>query len=136
LDWGRQATDAGRPQGKSRCETAAAHFSLPSKRCIVRADLGPREIVFPRERSLSFAIEIVGSTAAVITSLCWVPQILKTYRDRHAQGVSLWTHAALALGVFLWLVYGVFIGSWPMIVSNALTLGFVLAIVGMKLRFG
>ena len=85
---------------------------------------------------MSVPIELIGSAAAVVTSLCWLPQIVKIVRDRQAAGVSLSTHSALAFGVLLWLVYGVFIGSWPVIAANTVTLSFVLAIVGMKLRYG
>jgi MtN3 and saliva related transmembrane protein len=45
-------------------------------------------------------------------------------------------HAALASGVFLWCVYGVLIASWPVIMANAVTLLFILAILGLKLRYG
>lgn len=80
--------------------------------------------------------ELLGAVAACITSLCWLPQLIKILRDRRAADVSLATNAAFALGVALWLAYGVMIGSWPVIASNAVTLGFTLAIVGLKLRYG
>ena len=80
--------------------------------------------------------EMLGAVAALITSLCWLPQILKILRERRAADVSLATNAAFASGIALWLVYGVMIGSWPVIVSNVVTLGFILAIVALKLRFG
>jgi MtN3 and saliva related transmembrane protein len=38
--------------------------------------------------------------------------------------------------VLLWLVFGILIGNWPIIVSNAITLGLALAIVAMKLKYG
>lgn len=57
-------------------------------------------------------------------------------RERHTAGVSLATNLAFAAGVSLWLVYGVLIGSWPVIAANVVTLGFVLAIIGLKLRYG
>ncbi len=82
------------------------------------------------------AIEIVGSIAALITTLAWLPQILKIRRDRRAGDISLATNIALASGVFLWVVYGVFIGSLPVILANSVTLLFIATIVGMKLRYG
>jgi len=86
--------------------------------------------------SLSISANLLGACAALITSTCWLPQMVKIFRERGAQGVSLSTNLALALGVLLWLFYGVSIGAWPVIASNAVTLAFVLAIVGMKLRYG
>ncbi len=81
-------------------------------------------------------IDLLGTIAALITSLCWLPQTLKILRERQTAGISLATNAVFASGVFLWLVYGVLIGSWPVIGANAVTLAFVLAIVALKLRYG
>jgi MtN3 and saliva related transmembrane protein len=50
--------------------------------------------------------------------------------------VSLVTQIAFACGIALWLVYGQLIGSWPVILSNCVTLVLVLAILVLKLRFG
>lgn len=85
---------------------------------------------------MSPSVEILGAVAAVITSLCWLPQMLKIIRERQTAGVSLATNAVFASGVLLWLIYGVLIGSWPVIMANIVTLVFVLAIVGLKLRYG
>ena len=60
---------------------------------------------------------------------------LEVGHERQAAGISLITNAALATGVFLWCVYGVLIASWPVIAANAVTLLFILAIVGLKLRY-
>ncbi len=81
-------------------------------------------------------VELVGGIAAVITSLCWLPQMLKIMRDRETAGISLVTNAFFAAGVFLWLIYGVMLGAWPVIMANVVTLAFILAIVGLKLRYG
>jgi MtN3 and saliva related transmembrane protein len=80
--------------------------------------------------------EVVGSIAAVITTLAWLPQIVKILRERQARDISLVTTAALATGVFLWIVYGLAIGSLPVVLSNAVTFLFIEVIVGLKLRFG
>jgi MtN3 and saliva related transmembrane protein len=82
------------------------------------------------------SIEIIGAIAAAITTLCWVPQAIKVIRTREIAAISLVMYLMLALGVALWLAYGVLIGSWPLIGANAVTLVPVLAILGMKLRYG
>jgi MtN3 and saliva related transmembrane protein len=82
------------------------------------------------------SIEFVGAIAAIITTLCWVPQAIKVVRTRETAAISLIMYLMLALGVSLWLAYGVLIGSWPLIGANAVTLVPVLAILGMKLRYG
>lgn len=80
-------------------------------------------------------IEAIGTCAALITTLGWVPQLVKLARERKADDISLAATSAIAIGVALWAVYGVLIGSWPVIIANILTLLFVGAIVVMKLRF-
>jgi MtN3 and saliva related transmembrane protein len=85
---------------------------------------------------LSSSVELLGALAAITTTLCWLPQLFKIVRERQATGISLITTTALASGVFLWCVYGVLIASWPVILANAVTLLFILAIVGLKLRYG
>lgn len=81
-------------------------------------------------------IEIIGSIAATITTLCWVPQAIKVIRTRETAAISLTMYLMLAVGVSLWLAYGVLIHSWPLIGANAVTLLPVLAILAMKLRYG
>lgn len=81
-------------------------------------------------------IELIGACAATITTLCWVPQAVKVIRTRETAAISLVMYLMLALGVTLWLVYGVMIGSWPLIGANAVTLVPVLSILAMKLRYG
>lgn len=82
------------------------------------------------------SIQGLGFTAAALTTLAFVPQALLTWRRRRAEGVSLGMYALFTLGVALWLVYGVAIQSWPVIVSNAITLVLALFILGMKIRHG
>ena len=84
----------------------------------------------------SFATELLGSLAACITTLCWVPQAMQILRTRETRSISLASQGAFATGTSLWFVYGILIGSWPVIIANGLTLLLVLAIIGLKLRFG
>lgn len=93
-----------------------------------------------RAVSKAFALhplfEVVGAIAAILTTIAWLPQIVKILRERKTSDISLGTNAALATGISLWIVYGFAIGSLPVILSNSVTLVFILAIVGLKLRFG
>lgn len=81
-------------------------------------------------------IDSIGSVAAALTTLSFVPQAFKTFQTRDVSGISLGMYTAFTLGVALWLVYGVLIGAWPIIIANAVTLLLALAILVMKLRFG
>ncbi|MCZ8376972.1 MAG: SemiSWEET transporter [Beijerinckiaceae bacterium] len=85
---------------------------------------------------MSVAVELIGGVAAVITTLCWVPQAIKVIRTRDTRSLSLVMYVMLAVGIVLWLVYGLLIVSWPLIGANLVTLVLVGIILGMKLRFG
>ena len=85
---------------------------------------------------MSFLIDTIGSVAAALTTLSFVPQAWKTFKTRDVSGISLGMYAAFTLGVALWLIYGLLIGAWPVIIANVITLVLALAILWMKLRFG
>ena len=89
-----------------------------------------------REGGYRVGIEAVGMTAAVITTLCGVPQAARILHTRDRRGTSRVTHTALARGIALWLAYGVLIGNPRVIAANAVTLVLIAAIVVEKLRFG
>lgn len=107
---------------------------LPNKRQIWHRE--PATGSFPKATTLHPSFEIIGAVAAVITTFAWLPQLLKILRERQARDISLATTAALAFGVFLWVVYGLAIGSMPVIAANTVSFLFIAAIVGLKLRFG
>jgi MtN3 and saliva related transmembrane protein len=86
--------------------------------------------------TLAWLIDFVGVTGAVLTTLCWLPQALKVIREKETRALSLPATVAFSLGVVLWLVYGVAIGNWPLIGSNAVTLALMAPILVMKLRHG
>jgi MtN3 and saliva related transmembrane protein len=79
--------------------------------------------------------ELIGYLAAALTTFAFVPQVLHTWRLRSAHGISLHMYAVFASGVALWLVYGLLLGAWPLILANAVTLALALFIIVMKVRF-
>lgn len=81
-------------------------------------------------------IETLGFLAATLTTLCWIPQAWRTIRTRDTRAISLWTQAIFALGILLWLAYGVLLASWPLIGANAVSFLLVSVILVMKLRYG
>ena len=78
----------------------------------------------------------VSALAAILTTAAFVPQALHIIRHRETKAISLMMYVAFASGVALWLVFGVLIGNWAIIISNAITLVLTVAIVGMKIRYG
>jgi MtN3 and saliva related transmembrane protein len=81
-------------------------------------------------------INLVGASAATLTTLCWLPQAIRIIRTQDAAAVSLLTYSVFAVGLALWLSYGLLLGSWPLIGSNTVTLVPVLLIILLKLRYG
>jgi MtN3 and saliva related transmembrane protein len=86
--------------------------------------------------TLAWLIDFVGASGAVLTTLCWLPQVLKVIREKETRALSLAATVAFSVGVVLWLVYGLAIGDWPLIGSNAATLALMAPILAMKLRYG
>lgn len=68
------------------------------------------------------AIELIGLLAAGLTTLAFVPQVLKVLKDGDTRGISLVMYTVFCVGVLLWLVYGLLIGNGPIVLANALTL--------------
>jgi MtN3 and saliva related transmembrane protein len=81
-------------------------------------------------------VEGVGSAAAILTTVCWLPQALHVIRHRDTRAISFGAYLVFALGVALWLVYGILLGKVPLIGANVVTLSLLLIILAMKLRFG
>jgi MtN3 and saliva related transmembrane protein len=79
---------------------------------------------------------IVGFAAGFLTTIAFVPQVVKIWSAKSAKDVSLPTFVAFSVGVALWLVYGILRQEPAIIVWNAVTLLLAAAILVMKLKFG
>ena len=79
---------------------------------------------------------LLGSAAGLLTTIAFVPQVVKIWRTKSARDVSLHTFVTFTLGVGLWLAYGVVKQEPPIILWNAVTLVLAGAILAMKVRFG
>ena len=80
--------------------------------------------------------EWIGYTAAVLTSASFIPQAVMTIRSRDTHSISRGMYIFFTVGVALWLVYGIALGSWPMIIANVVTLILASTILALKLRYG
>ena len=78
---------------------------------------------------------IVGFIAGLVTTAANLPQVWKTYRNKSGEGLSFRMLLMLALGLVLWIVYGLMSKSLPLIVANAVVLLLILGLIGMKLKF-
>lgn len=81
-------------------------------------------------------MDMVGSAAACLTTASFVPQVWLSFKTRDVSGVSLGMYSVFTAGVTLWLVYGLLLDAWPIVVANAVTLLLAMAILVMKLVYG
>ncbi len=81
-------------------------------------------------------VQAIGLTAALHTTLAFVPQAVRAIRTRQTKDISLLSYLLFVVGIALWLIYGVMIGDTPIIAANAITLTLASAILVIKLRHG
>ena len=79
--------------------------------------------------------DLIGYMAATLTTVAFIPQALLTWKNKHAQGVSLGMYFIFTIGIALWLIYGIFLQIWPIIIANAITLMLAAFILAMKIIF-
>lgn len=80
--------------------------------------------------------ELIGSGAAFLTTVSFVPQAWLSFKTRDVSGVSLGMYSLFTAGIALWLAYGLLLNAWPLVAANAVTLVLALMILGLKLRYG
>jgi MtN3 and saliva related transmembrane protein len=80
--------------------------------------------------------DAIGYLAGALTTIAFVPQVVRIVRTRSAHDISWGMFVILSAGVALWLSYGLLLASPPLIAANAVTLVLVLAILVLKLRYG
>lgn len=76
----------------------------------------------------------IGSIAAVLTTLAFLPQALHSWKTRDLSGISLPMYSLFSLGVAFWLAYGLMITSWPIIIANGTTLVLACTVLFLKIQ--
>jgi MtN3 and saliva related transmembrane protein len=79
--------------------------------------------------------DVIGYIAATLTTASFLPQALQTFRTKDVSGISLGMYSVFTFGVSLWLLYGVLLEAWPIVVSNAITVALASYILAMKLKY-
>lgn len=77
----------------------------------------------------------VGFAAGLCTTAAFAPQVLKTLRSRSVGDISLGMYALMVVGITLWLIHGLAVGSAPVVAANAVSLVLVGLMLAMKLRY-
>ena len=78
---------------------------------------------------------IIGIIAATLTTISFVPQVIKAARSKKTTDLSLSMYVLFSAGVFLWMIYGIMLGELPIIVANSLALIMGLYLVFLKLKY-
>lgn len=78
--------------------------------------------------------EYIGFLAAALTTMAFVPQALQSWKTRDLSGISLPMYSMFSTGVLFWLIYGVMIKSWPVMIANAITLMLACVVLGLKMK--
>ena len=79
--------------------------------------------------------ELIGYLAASLTTASFIPQAWLTFKTRDVSVISLGMYSVFTAGIALWLVYGLMIQAWPVVIANVITLGLAASILVMRLRF-
>jgi len=79
---------------------------------------------------------ILGITAGTLTTVAFIPQLAKALKSKSTGDLSWGMVLMFTIGVLLWLIYGIWIDSLPVILANAVTLLLQLGIVSLKIKYG
>ena len=80
-------------------------------------------------------IDLIGTLAAILTTASFLPQAWHTFSTKDVSGISLGMYSVFTSGVAMWLVYGLLLRAWPIVIANCITLTLASAILAMKLRY-
>jgi MtN3 and saliva related transmembrane protein len=80
----------------------------------------------------SILLEIFGLVAGTVTSIGFIPQIVRGYKTKKLDDVSYFMPTILAVGMTLWFIYGVFSEAIAIILANAFGVGCCVALIIMK----
>ena len=80
-------------------------------------------------------IEILGLVAATLTTSAFVLQVYKTWKNKSVKDISLSMYTVLLIGLLLWVVYGFYINSLPIIAANIITATLSVLMVIMKIKY-
>lgn len=81
-------------------------------------------------------VTTIGLLAGILTTISFLPQVIKTWRSKSAKDISLSMFLTFCMGVILWIVYGICIGNFPIILTNLLTLILSGSILFFKFKYG
>ncbi len=82
-----------------------------------------------------FLVKNLGYIAGFFTTIAFLPQVLKVWRTKSTKDISIWMFLIFTTGVFLWLIYGLMIINYSLIIANTITLILSISILIAKILF-
>ena len=80
-------------------------------------------------------MEILGFTAAILTTAAYLPQVYKVRKNKSTKDISLSMYLVMLTGVLLWLVYGIDLNSIPIIIANIVTAALLIFVLLLKFKY-
>ena len=80
-------------------------------------------------------VQMIGVVAGMLTTIAFLPQVIKTWKSKSAKDLSLGMFSIFCTGVIFWLIYGILIGDFPIILANLTTLVLSLTLLVFKFKF-
>ena len=80
-------------------------------------------------------VDILGYAAGAITSLTFLPQVIKTWKEKSAKDISLLMFVIAAINEVMWIVYGALLNNWVIILTNVIVLVMSLTMIYLKFRY-
>lgn len=77
----------------------------------------------------------IGLVAGFLTSTAVIPQIVRTFRTKHARDISIWQPLILVTGMLLWMIYGLLLNDLPLVLANIFSISCYLLLMGMKIFY-
>lgn len=81
-------------------------------------------------------VELFGYLAAFLTTISFIPQVVQVWRTKHTKDISLGMYSIFTLGIVVWLIYGILLNAWPIIIANTITIFLAGSVLAMKLKYG
>jgi MtN3 and saliva related transmembrane protein len=81
------------------------------------------------------SIVLVGYIAGTLTTVSFVPQVIKAWKMRETRDLSLAMLVLFGIGIVLWTLYGFWTGSLPIIAANVITFVLILVLIFLKMRY-
>ena len=79
--------------------------------------------------------DILGYAAGAVTTFTFLPQVIKTWKEKSAKKISLLMFVIAVTNEIMWIVYGILLNNWVIILTNSVLMVMALTMIYFKLTF-